>query len=213
MQYILPERGDPRGDLGGIAYRSSDAHAVEVAGFSMAEADVLRKAMGKKKPEEMAKQKQKFLAGAQARGKDVRRAEALWDYIEPFAGYGFNKAHSVAYAMLAYQTAYLKAHYPVAFMAAMLTSEMASKDNVAKYMQDCRGMGIAVLPPAVNESNWTFTVVGDTIRFGLGAVKGLGEGAVEAILGARSRVGRFRGLAHLAAEVDGRALTARLSSA
>jgi DNA polymerase-3 subunit alpha len=112
--------------------------------------------------------------------------------------------------MLAYQTAYLKAHHPVAFMAAMLTSEMASKDNVAKYMQECRGMGIAVLPPAVNESNWTFTVVGDTIRFGLGAVKGLGEGAVEAILAARSRVGRFRGIAHLAAEVDEGALNRKV---
>jgi len=206
--YILPEtRPILEETYGVIAYQEQVMRvAVDVAGFSMAEADVLRKAMGKKKLEVMLEQKQKFLAGAKARGKDVRKAEALWDYIEPFAGYGFNKSHSVAYALLAYQTAFLKAHYPVAFMAAMLTSEMASKDNVAKYMQECRGMGIAVLPPAVNESNWTFTVVGETIRFGLGAVKGIGEGAVEAVLAARARVGRFRGLAHFAAEVDGKAL-------
>ncbi len=208
VQYVLPEtRPILEETYGVIAYQEQVMRiAVEVAGFTMAEADVLRKAMGKKKLEVMLEQKQKFVEGAKKRGKDVRKAEALWDYIEPFAGYGFNKSHSVAYALLAFQTAYLKAHFPVAFMAAMLTSEMASKDNVAKYMQECRGMGIAVLPPAVNESNWTFTVVGDTIRFGLGAVKGIGEGAVEAILAARIRVGRFRGLAHFAAEVDPKAL-------
>jgi DNA polymerase-3 subunit alpha len=208
VQYILPEtRPILEETYGVIAYQEQVMRiAVEVAGFTMAEADVLRKAMGKKKLEVMLEQKAKFVAGAKARGKDVRKAEALWDYIEPFAGYGFNKSHSVAYALLAYQTAYLKAHYPVAFMAAMLTSEMGTKDNVAKYMQECRGMGISVLPPAVNESNWTFTVVGDTIRFGLGAVKGIGEGAVEAVLAARNRIGRFRGLAHFATEVDPRAL-------
>ena len=208
VQYILPEtRPILEETYGVIAYQEQVMRiAVDVAGFTMAEADVLRKAMGKKKLEVMVEQKQKFVAGAKARGKDVRKAEALWDYIEPFAGYGFNKSHSVAYALLAFQTAYLKAHYPVAFMAAMLTSEMASKDNVAKYMHECRGMGIAVLPPSVNESNWSFTVVGDTIRFGLGAVKGIGEGAVEAVLEARRRVGRFRGLAHFAMEVDAKAL-------
>ncbi|HVS02755.1 MAG TPA: DNA polymerase III subunit alpha [Thermoanaerobaculia bacterium] len=208
VTYVLPEtRPILEETYGVIAYQEQVMRiAVDVAGFTMGEADVLRKAMGKKKPEVMAEQKQKFLAGAAARGKDVRKAEALWDYIEPFAGYGFNKSHSVAYAMLAYQTAYLKAHFPVAFMAAMLTSEMASKDNVAKYMAECREMGIAVLPPDVNESNWSFTVVGDTIRFGLGAVKGIGEGAVEAILAARHRAARFRSLAHFATEVDVKAL-------
>ncbi|HEV8241141.1 MAG TPA: DNA polymerase III subunit alpha [Thermoanaerobaculia bacterium] len=212
VQYILPETKPILEETYGvIAYQEQVMRvAVEVAGFTMAEADVLRKAMGKKKLEVMLEQKAKFVAGAKARGKDGRKAEQLWDYIEPFAGYGFNKSHSVAYALLAYQTAYLKAHHPVAFMAAMLTSEMASKDNVAKYMQECRGMGIAVLPPAVNESNWTFTVLGDTIRFGLGAVKGLGEGAVEAILAARKRVGRFRGVAHLAVEVDEGALNRKV---
>ena len=150
VQYILPEtRPILEETYGVIAYQEQVMQiAVEVAGFTMAEADVLRKAMGKKKLEVMVEQKAKFVAGAKARGKDPRKAERLWDYIEPFAGYGFNKAHSVAYALLAYQTAYLKVHYPVAFMAAMLTSEMASKDNVAKYMQECREMGIAVLPPS-----------------------------------------------------------------
>ncbi|MDX1631244.1 MAG: DNA polymerase III subunit alpha, partial [Thermoanaerobaculia bacterium] len=212
VEYILPETEPILEETHGvIAYQEQVMQiAVEVAGFSMGEADVLRKAMGKKKPEVMAEQKKKFLAGAEERGKDVEKAEELWDYIEPFAGYGFNKSHSVAYAMLAYQTAYLKAHYPVAFMAAMLTSEMSSKDNVAKYMAECREMGIAVLPPDVNESNWSFTVVEDTIRFGLGAVKGLGESAVEAILAARRRVGGFDSLVDLAIEVDPAAMNHRV---
>jgi DNA polymerase-3 subunit alpha len=208
VQYILPETKPILEETYGvIAYQEQVMSiAVEVAGFTMGEADVLRKAMGKKKLEVMLEQKQKFVDGAKARGRDPRKAAALWEAIEPFAGYGFNKSHSVAYALLAYQTAYLKAHYPVAFMAAMLTSEMASKDNVAKYMQECREMGIAVLPPDLDESNWSFTVGDGTIRFGLGAVKGIGEGAVEAVLEARLRVGRFRSLAHFASEVDLRAV-------
>jgi DNA polymerase-3 subunit alpha len=184
--------------------------AVEIAGFSMGEADVLRKAMGKKKPEEMVKQKEKFLSGAEKKGFARKKAGELWDYIEPFAGYGFNKSHSVAYAMLAYKTAYLKAHYPVAFMAAMLSSEIASTDDVVKYVGECREMGIRVLPPDVNVSEWAFTVEGDAIRFGLGGVKGLGESAVEAILAARRRAGRFAGLAALAREIDSRAVNQKV---
>lgn len=208
IRFILPET-EPILDetYGVIVYQEQVMQiAVEVAGFSMGEADVLRKAMGKKSPEVMAKQKVKFLDAAEGRGFDRAKAQELWDYIEPFAGYGFNKSHSVAYAMLAYKTAYLKAHYPVAFMAAMLTSEINTKDNVAKYVGECREMGIEVLPPDVNESAWAFTVAGDAIRLGLGAVKGIGEGAVEAVLEARRRVGRFRSLAHFALEVDLRAL-------
>ncbi|HSL84947.1 MAG TPA: OB-fold nucleic acid binding domain-containing protein, partial [Thermoanaerobaculia bacterium] len=176
--------------------------AVEVAGFTMAEADVLRKAMGKKKLEVMEEQKERFAEGASARGVDRRKARELWDYIEPFAGYGFNKSHSVAYAMLAYKTAFLKAHYPVAFMAAMLNSELSSSDAVGKYLRECQAMGIDVLPPDLNESGWAFTVVGQAIRFGLGAVKGVGEGAVEAVLEARRAAGRFESLAHFASSVD-----------
>ena len=162
--------------------------------------------MGKKTPEVMAEQKEKFVEGAKTRGVAAAKARQLWEHIEPFAGYGFNKCHTAAYALLAYQTAYLKAHYPVHFMAALLTSEMSTTDKVAKYIDECRAMGIAVLPPDVNESSWTFTVGGEAIRFGLAAIKGVGEGAVESILEARRRVGRFRSLAHFATEVDLRAL-------
>jgi DNA polymerase-3 subunit alpha len=175
---------------------------VEVAGFTMAEADTLRKAMGKKKADVMAKMKAKFVDGAENRGMPRQRASELWDKIEPFAGYGFNKSHSVAYANLAYKTAYLKAHYPVAFMAAMLNSELSSSDSIAKYIAECRNMGIELLPPDVNESSYMFTVVGDKIRYGMGAIKGVGESAIEALLTARQKVGKFRSLAHLATEVD-----------
>ena len=176
--------------------------AVAVAGFTMSEADTLRKAMGKKKVDVMAKMKAKFVEGAAARGVPPEKSGGLWDYIEPFAGYGFNKSHSVAYANLAYKTAYLKAHHPVAFMAAMLNSELSSSDTIAKYIGECRNMGIAMLPPDINESSYEFTVDGDNIRFGLGGIKGVGEGAIESVLEARRRVGRFRSLAHLATEVD-----------
>ena len=176
--------------------------AVAVAGFSMAEADTLRKAMGKKKKDVMAKMKAKFVDGAAARGMPPQKAADLWDKIEPFAGYGFNKSHSVAYANLAYKTAYLKAHYPVAFMCAMLNSELSSSDSIAKYIGECRNMGIGLLPPDINESSFPFTVVGGQIRFGLGAVKGVGSSAIDSVLEARRRLGRFRSLPQLAAEVD-----------
>ncbi len=206
VAYILPEtRPILEETYGVIVYQEQVMQiAVAVAGFTMGEADVLRKAMGKKKLEVMTEQKQKFLAGAERRGVDRRKAAELWDYIEPFAGYGFNKSHSVAYALLAYKTAYLKAHHPVAFMAAMLTSEMSSSDAIAKYVRECEDMGIAVLPPDVNASDWWFSVDGEAIRYGLGAVKGIGEGAVEEVLAARRRSGRFRGLAHLAGAVEGK---------
>jgi DNA polymerase-3 subunit alpha len=204
VRYVLPEtRSILEETYGVVAYQEQVMQlAVEVAGFSMGEADVLRKAMGKKKPKVMGRQHKKFISGAVARGVQKNKAQELWEYIEPFAGYGFNKSHSVAYAMLAYKTAFLKAHYPVAFMAAMLTSEMSSKDNVAKYISECRQMGIPVRPPDINESTWTFTVVEESIRFGLGAVKGIGSSAVEAILEARHRVGKFDDFTQFALEVD-----------
>jgi DNA polymerase-3 subunit alpha len=212
VSYILPET-EPilRETYGVIAYQEQVMQiAVAIAGFTMGQADVLRKAMGKKSAEAMAEQREKFLAGAEGKGFARRKAEELWNYIEPFAGYGFNKSHSVAYAMLAYKTAYLKAHYPVAFMAAMLTSEIASTDDVVKYVAECREMGIAVLPPDVNVSEWAFTVEGGAIRFGLGGVKGLGEGAAEALLAARRRVGRFRSLAQLVSEIDPRSVNLKV---
>jgi DNA polymerase-3 subunit alpha len=209
VNYILPETKPILAETYGvIAYQEQVMQiAVAVSGFTMAEADVLRKAMGKKKLEVMLEQKEKFVAGAERKGTQRRKAEELWAYIEPFAGYGFNKSHSVAYAMLAYKTAYLKTHFPAAFMAAMLTSEISDSDAVAKYVQECRDLGIPVLPPDLNVSGWAFGVeaIGDgreAIRFGLGGVKGVGEGAVEEILALRRRLGRFRDLAHLAVELD-----------
>ncbi|MCB1009328.1 MAG: DNA polymerase III subunit alpha [Acidobacteria bacterium] len=212
VHYLLPET-EPilRETYGVIAYQEQVMQiAVEVAGFTMGEADVLRKAMGKKKAEVMAEQKEKFLDGAEKRGVARKKAQELWEYIEPFAGYGFNKSHSVAYAYLAYKTAYLKVHYPVAFMAAMLTSEISSTDEIVKYVQECREMGIEVLPPDVNESEWAFSVEGERIRFGLGGVKGLGEAAVEALLEARRRVGGFRSFAQIFTEVDPRAVNQKV---
>ncbi len=210
--YILPETEPILSETYGVvAYQEQVMQlAVAIAGFSMAEADVLRKAMGKKNAEAMAKQKEKFLSGAAGRGFARKKAEELWNFIEPFAGYGFNKSHSVAYAMLAYKTAYLKAHYPAAFMAAMLSSEISSTDDLVKYVAECRDMKIPVLPPDVNVSEWAFAVEGEAIRFGLGGVKGLGEGAAEAILAARRRAGRFAGLAHLVLEVDSKAINLKV---
>ena len=215
VNYLLPQiKPILEETYGVIVYQEQVMRiAVDVAGFSLAEADVLRKAMGKKKLEVMEAQKEKFVKGAVARGVAKEKAKELWDYIEPFAGYGFNKSHSVAYAMLAYKTAYLKAHYPVAFMAAMLNSELASSDAIAKYIGECRNMAIEVLAPDVNLSHWLFTVDGPAIRFGLGALKGVGEGAIEAVLEARLRVGRFRSLTHLACEVDLRQLNHKVFEA
>ncbi len=214
-KYLLPEL-EPilEETYGVIVYQEQVMRiAQEVAGFTMGEGDILRKAMGKKISSVMEEQRGKFVDGAEMQGVARKKASQLWDYIAPFAGYGFNKSHSVAYAMLAYKTAYLKAHHPVAFMAAMLSSEMSTKDNVAKYFRECREMRIPVLPPDVNESSWWFTAVGDSIRFGLGAVKGVGEGAVEAILAARQKVGAFESLAHFATSVDCKALNTKVFDA
>ena len=219
VNYILPETKPILAETYGvIAYQEQVMQiAVAVAGFSMAEADVLRKAMGKKKLEVMLEQKEKFVSGAERKGTQRSKAEALWAYIEPFAGYGFNKSHSVAYAMLAYKTAYLKVHYPAAFMAAMLSSEMNDSDAVAKYLQECRDLDLPVLPPDINASTWAFTVDknpatvrGECIRVGLGAIKGVGEGAVEEILGVRQRLGRFGDFVELAQEVEGKQLNRKV---
>jgi DNA polymerase III subunit alpha len=179
--------------------------AQAVAGYSLGQADLLRKAMGKKQKEVMEAERSKFVSGAVANGYDQKKANEIFDFIEPFARYGFNKSHSVAYALLAYQTAWLKAHYPRYFMSAVLSSEMDKTDNVVKFIHECDSMGIRLLPPDVNESNFSFTVVGDNIRFGLGAVKGLGEGAVESVLGARQELGRFRDMDAFCEHVDLRA--------
>src|SRR5512139_548174 len=176
--------------------------ASALAGFSLGEADLLRKAMGKKNAEVMAAQMETFLKGCAGRGVAERKARKIWDAMEQFAGYGFNKSHSAAYAWLAYQTAYLKANYPAYFVAALLTSERANTDKMVQYIGECREMGIRVLPPDVNQSDMYFTVVGDDIRFGLSAIKNVGEGAVEAVLTARRASGPFKSLTDFCERVD-----------
>ncbi len=164
-----------------------------LANYSLGGADLLRRAMGKKKAEEMAKQKEIFLKGAKENNLDPKRAEAVFDLMEKFAAYGFNKSHSAAYALVAYHTAYLKAHYPVEFMAALLTEDMENTDKVVKNIAEVRSMGIEVLPPDINASDRSFTVHDNAIRFGLGAVKGVGSSAIEVILEVR-REGAFSSL-------------------
>ena len=184
--------------------------ASDLAGFSMGEADVLRKAMGKKDPEMMDQQRKKFVDGAKAKKIPARTAEKIFDKMAPFAGYAFNKPHATAYAIVAYQTAYLKAHYPVEFMAALLTSGMADTDKIAKYIDECRQMGITVLPPDVNESESSFTVVGEQIRFGLVAIKNVGETAIQSILATRRGKGPFRSLFDFCERVDLRLVNKRV---
>jgi len=192
-----------------------------VAGYTLGEADVLRRAMGKKNAEEMAKQRGRFMQGAAERGHPAKKAEKIFDLMEQFAGYGFNKSHSAAYAFLAFVTAYLKAHYPVDFMAALLTSETGNVAKVVKYINECREMNIRVLPPDVNASEYTFTPVresesgkngekGDAIRFGLGAVKNVGQNAVEAIIKARTELGRFKSIYQFCEHADMQAINRRV---
>jgi DNA polymerase-3 subunit alpha len=165
-----------------------------LAGYSLGEADILRRAMGKKKQEEMDKQRARFVQGALARGHSQRKVEKIFDQMAKFAGYGFNKSHSAAYAYLAYVTAYLKANYPLEFLSAMLSSEISNTDKVVKYINECREMGIPVLPPDVNSSNQDFTPDGQGIRMGLGAVRALGSNAADSIIEARKTGGPFQSL-------------------
>lgn len=165
-----------------------------MAGYSLGGADLLRRAMGKKKPEVMEKERVKFQEGCVTRGIPETEAREVFDLMEKFAGYGFNKSHSAAYALITFQTAYLKTYFPVEFMAALLSTETSSTENIVKYIAEARSMGIQVLPPDVNESDASFTVDRGAIRFGMSAIKGLGASALEAILAARARGGAFEGL-------------------
>ncbi|MGM8888765.1 DNA polymerase III subunit alpha, partial [Psychrobacter sp. 1U2] len=182
---------------GVIVYQEQVMQISQVmAGYSLGGADMLRRAMGKKKPEEMAKQRDIFVTGATAQGIDEATSGGVFDLMEKFAGYGFNRSHSAAYGVLAYQTAYLKQYYPAEFMAAVLTSDMNNTDNVVFFINDCReNFDLTVVNPSVNRSEWHF--VADTptnIIYGLGAIKGVGEGAVESIVNARRRGGPFKDL-------------------
>lgn len=181
-----------------------------LAGFSLGEADILRRAMGKKKPAEMAKLRQNFVTGATSKGIESQKAEKIFNLMEHFAGYGFNKSHSAAYALLAYQTAYFKANYSIEFMAALLTSVKDNTDKIIRYITECREMHINILPPDVNFSDHDFTVVGQGVRFGLAAVKNVGGGAIESILHTRREKDQFESLFDFCKRVDLRIVNRRV---
>ena len=195
VKYELPALAPILSDTYGvIAYQEQVMRiAAVLAGFSMGQSDVLRKAMGKKDPKVMAKQREAFMQGALANGVNEKKAKKIFDLMEFFAGYGFNKSHSTTYALLAYQTAYLKANYPWHFMAALLTIEAANTEKLAMYLGECRDLGIPILAPDINSSQLAFTVERDGVRFGLGAVKNVGEGAILSMLvgSRRARADRF----------------------
>jgi DNA polymerase-3 subunit alpha len=181
-----------------------------LANYSLGDADILRRAMGKKIPEAMANEKEKFMAGAEKNNTPKDKAEYIFDLMAKFAGYGFNKSHSAAYALIAYQTAYLKAHYPAQFMAALLSCDMNNTDKVVTYINECRDSEIEVLPPDINESYKDFTVVEDRIRFGLAAVKNVGEAALDSIIEARLADGPYITLEDFCCRVDLRKVNRRV---
>jgi DNA polymerase-3 subunit alpha len=187
--------------------------ASKLAGFALGEADLLRRAMSKKKVSGMAAQRNKFLEGAAALGNSAAKAKHIFELMEQFAGYGFNKSHSTAYALLAYQTAYLKSHYPVEFMAAMLTSEMSNTSKMVKYLGECKEMGISVMPPDVNSCDVYFQAKGNTIQFGLAAIRNVGETAIRSILAARQEVGGFNSFHQFCEKVDLRTVNKRVLEA
>jgi DNA polymerase-3 subunit alpha len=211
VQYLIPELEPILNNTYGVILYQEQVMKIagQIANFSMAEADNLRKAMGKKIASVMAEQRDRFVKGAMENGIDEQKANELFELIETFAGYGFNKSHSAAYALIAYQTAYLKAHFPAEFMAAVLTSEMNSSDSVAKYIAECRNMNIPILPPDINESHKGFTVSGKKIRFGLAAVKNVGESAIESVIEIRQQ-GQFSSLFDFCQRVDLRKVNKRV---
>ncbi len=200
---------------GVILYQEQVMQIAQVlAGYTLGGADLLRRAMGKKKPEEMARQRSVFMTGARERGVDEAVAQHIFDLMEKFAGYGFNKSHSAAYALLAYQTAWLKAHYPAAFMAAVLSSDMDNTDKVVLLMEECRAMGLKVLPPDINTSAYRFTVRdAATILYGLGAIKGVGAAALEGIVAERDEAGPYQELFSLCRRIDHRKVNRRVLEA
>ena len=188
--------------------------AQDLAGYSLGSADLLRRAMGKKKPEEMAKQREMFTKGAVANKVDVNTATYIFDLMEKFAGYGFNKSHSAAYALIAYQTAWLKTHYPSEFMAAVLSSDMDNTDKVVMFIDECREMGLDILPPDVNSSEYHFTSNNEgQIIYGLGAIKGVGEAAIESIIEQRLNKGTYTSHEDLARRIDLRKANRRVQEA
>jgi DNA polymerase-3 subunit alpha len=201
-----------RETYGIMVYQEQVMEAAKIiAGYTLGGADMLRRAMGKKDAEAMAKERTKFVEGAAKVNKiDAKTANSIFDILNKFAGYGFNKSHSAAYAVLSYQTGYLKANYPVQFMAAMLTSELGNSEKVAHFIAECEAMGLKVLGPDVNESRDMFTPVGENIRFGLAGIKGVGEQAAQKILEEREKNGPYKDFADFTSRVDARALNKRV---
>lgn len=200
---------------GVILYQEQVMQIAQVlANYTLGGADLLRRAMGKKKPEEMAKQRAIFIEGATGRGVPEDTAAHIFDLMEKFAGYGFNKSHSAAYALVAYQTAWLKAHYPAAFMAAVMSSDMDNTDKVVTFIDECAEMQLKVLPPSINRSSYPFTVTDDRcILFGLGAIKGVGESAITVIVEERKQGGPYTGLFNFCQRLDLRKVNRRVLEA
>jgi DNA polymerase-3 subunit alpha len=212
VQYIIPQMKDILENTYGIlVYQEQIMQlAQNLAGYSLGEADLMRRAMGKKKKEEMAKHEEKFVNGAVGRGIQEEKAQRIFSLMAQFADYGFNRSHSFAYAYLAYQTAYLKAHHPTHFYAAVLSNEIANTAKLARYIGEMKTFEIELLPPDVNSSHEGFTPVGKAIRFGLAAIKGLGASAVQMIISAREEGGPFRSIYDFAERVDQRAVNRRV---
>src|SRR6185295_846955 len=211
IQYLLPEL-EPilKETYGIIVYQEQVMQiASKIGGFSLGEADLLRRAMGKKKMDVMQAQRAKFVKGAVERNIDSGKAGELFDLMEKFAQYGFNKSHSTAYALVAYQTAYLKTYYPLPFVAALLSSQIEKRQEIVKYFNECRLMGIKILPPDINDSGEKFTVEQEAVRFGLAAVKNVGGAAIQSIAKARVE-SRFNPLEDFYERVDSRAVNKRV---
>lgn len=204
FSYELPQLKEILDETYGIILYQEQVMMIanKIANFSMGQADILRRAMGKKKPEEMEEQKEVFIKGAIANGIPEKKAARLFENMEPFAMYGFNKSHSAAYAYIAYQTAYLKTHFPVEFMAATLSSDTDNTDKIVKSIAECRKMSIDILPPDINQGGREFRVIGKAIRFGLEAVKGVGSAAIESILEVRDNGGPFETMEDFLERID-----------
>jgi DNA polymerase-3 subunit alpha len=204
IEYLHPDLEEILKETYGVIVYQEQVMKIanEIAGYSLGEADILRRGMGKKKPELLKKHRQKFIDGANEKGYSEDLANELFDLMEYFGGYGFNKSHSAAYALVSYQTAYLKNYYPVEFMASLLSSVMGNSDKVARYIEECRRMEIEVLAPDVNESEVRFTVINQKIRFGLEAVKNVGQKAIEEIIKAREEKGSFDSIADFCEKVS-----------
>ncbi|MFQ5518644.1 MAG: DNA polymerase III subunit alpha, partial [Mariprofundus sp.] len=213
--YLLPQLKPILHETNGvILYQEQVMQIAQVlAGFTLGQADMLRRAMGKKKPEEMAIQRKIFMAGAEQQKVNLDKAEQIFDLMEKFAGYGFNKSHSAAYALISYQTAYLKTHFPQAFMAATMSCDMGNTDKIAALVSDCRNMDIEVLPPHINASDWEFRPEKTAIRYGLGAIKGVGEAAVRAVVGERKQQGEFDSFETLVMRAPPRTINKRILEA